>query len=119
MNDTELYAKMLDLQAPWQVNAVDFNPQQRAVTVFVVAAPDWQWHCPHCGQPVSRYDKRHRQWRHLAEQMRTTPAVLAEKLIADEYARQNGPHDLPAKAKKKTRQKKKKLLVGGPQNSRV
>lgn len=65
MNDTELYAKMLGLQNPWQVTAVDFNPLQRAVTVFVAAAQDWQWTCPHCGQPVPRYDKRRRQWRHL------------------------------------------------------
>lgn len=56
---------MLGLQAPWTVTSVDFNPQQRAVTVFVAADPDWQWHCPHCGQPVPRYDKRRRQWRHL------------------------------------------------------
>lgn len=35
------------------------------MTVFVAAAPHWQWFCPHCDQSVSRYDKRRRQWRHL------------------------------------------------------
>lgn len=65
MNDTELYAKMLGLQAPWRVTSVDFSPLQRSVTVFVAADPDAQWTCPHCGQPVPRYDKRRRQWRHL------------------------------------------------------
>lgn len=65
MNDTELYAKMLGLQAPWEVTAVDFSPLQRSVTVFVAADPEWQWTCPHCGQLVPRYDKRRRQWRHL------------------------------------------------------
>lgn len=65
MNDTELYAKMLGLQAPWKVTAVDFSPLQRAVTVFVAADSEWQWTCPHCGQSVPRYDKRRRQWRHL------------------------------------------------------
>ena len=65
MKDTELYARLLGLQAPWQVTAVDFSPQQHSVTVFVSPDAGWQWSCPQCGQPAAGYDKRTRQWRHL------------------------------------------------------
>jgi transposase len=65
MNDTELYARLLGLQAPWQVTEVDFSPLQRSVTVFVSSDPAWRWCCPQCGQPAPGYDKRKRQWRHL------------------------------------------------------
>jgi len=65
MKDTELYARLLGLQAPWHVTDVVFNPQQHSVTVSVSSDAGWQWVCPHCGQAVPRYDKRTRQWRHL------------------------------------------------------
>lgn len=65
MKDTELYARLLGLQAPWQVTDVDFRPQQRCVTVSVSADPGWAWDCPQCGQPAPRYDRRARSWRHL------------------------------------------------------
>jgi transposase len=65
MKDTERYARLLGLQAPWQVTDVDFSPLQRSVTVFVSPDAGWQWCCPQCGQPAPGYDKRTRQWRHL------------------------------------------------------
>ena len=65
MKDTELYAQLLGLRAPWQVTDVDFSPQQRSVMVKVSAEEGANWCCPQCGQPAPRYDKRARQWRHL------------------------------------------------------
>lgn len=65
MKDTELYARLLGLQPPWQVSDVAFDPLQRSVTVSVSSDAAWQWCCPHCGQPAPGYDKRTRQWRHL------------------------------------------------------
>jgi len=65
MKDTELYAQMLGLKAPWCVSQVALNPLQRSVHVSVVFDADAQWCCPKCGKPAPRYDKRVKQWRHL------------------------------------------------------
>lgn len=65
MRDTELYARLLGLQAPWQVTDVDFSPPQHSVTVHVSSDANWRWCCPRCGQPAAGYDKRTRHWRHL------------------------------------------------------
>lgn len=65
MKDTELYARILGLQAPWTVADVALDPMQHSVTVFVSSEAEWSWCCPQCGQPTPRYDKRVRQWRHL------------------------------------------------------
>tara|TARA_R110001599_G_scaffold319312_1_gene529110 strand:- start:847 stop:2079 length:1233 start_codon:yes stop_codon:yes gene_type:complete len=64
MRDTDLYAQILGLQTPWYVNGVLLNRSDSNVTVQV-AATSTQWHCPRCGKPSPRYDKRTCRWRHL------------------------------------------------------
>lgn len=65
MKDTELYAQILGLKAPWTVSEVALKPLERSVHVAVVPDPAAQWCCPKCGKPAPRYDKRVRRWRHL------------------------------------------------------
>ena len=65
MKDTELYAQILGLKAPWLVSEVSLKPLERSVHVMVAYDPTTQWYCPKCGKPAPRYDKRVRQWRHL------------------------------------------------------
>lgn len=65
MRDTDLYAQLLGLRAPWQVDDVTLKRSAAQVTVHVSASEDAQWVCPHCGAAVSGYDHRTRKWRHL------------------------------------------------------
>lgn len=77
MKDTELYARIPGLQAPWTATEVAFNPIRHSVSMFVTSAPDWQWCCPQCGQSAPRYDKRVQQWRQL-DTMRSKTLLEAE-----------------------------------------
>jgi transposase len=67
MRDKDLYQKILGIESPWRVVDIDLTleAQPGKVTVKVEAESKTQLHCPHCGKPVPRYDKRHKEWRHL------------------------------------------------------
>jgi transposase len=65
MRDTDLYAQILGLKAPWQVAAVSVDSVAGEVTVRVGAAAGTVWNCPKCGKPAPGYDHRTRRWRHL------------------------------------------------------
>lgn len=65
MRDTQLYAQILGLQAPWEVTAVDLDRSAGRVLVKVAASADAVFVCPTCGQAVPGYDRRQRRWRHL------------------------------------------------------
>lgn len=65
MRDTDLYAQILGLQAPWQVSHVDLDRSAGSVTVQVAPAEDAVFCCPDCGKPAPGYDRRRRTWRHL------------------------------------------------------
>lgn len=65
MRDTDLYAQILGLRAPWQVVAVNVDSTAGEVTVRVEAAAGTVWSCPKCGKPAPGYDRRTRSWRHL------------------------------------------------------
>lgn len=65
MRDTDLYAQILGLHAPWQVTRVDLDRVAGSVTVEVAACEDATFSCPTCGKPAPGYDRRRRQWRHL------------------------------------------------------
>lgn len=65
MRDTDLYAQILGLQAPWEVVHVDLDRSSSNVVVHVAAATDAVFACPTCGQPAAGYDRRERRWRHL------------------------------------------------------
>ena len=65
MRDTDLYAQILGLRAPWQVDDVSLDRDAQQVTVHVTASTDAQWSCPKCGVAAPGYDRRTRRWRHL------------------------------------------------------
>lgn len=64
MRDTELYARILGIEAPWRVEAVHLQPEAGEVQVRVAAAPA-ALQCPTCGAACPGYDHRERRWRHL------------------------------------------------------
>ena len=63
MRDKDLYARILNIEAPWRVD-VELNLQQGEVVVHV-EHDGKALNCPECGQPARRYDTRQRRWRHL------------------------------------------------------
>ena len=64
MRDKDLYARILDIEAPWRVADVKLNVQQGEVVVHVEHHGK-ALNCPKCGQPARRYDTRQGRWRHL------------------------------------------------------
>jgi len=64
MQDRQLYAKILGVEAPWQVIDVQLKPADREVCVHVTHRGDGI-NCPECGESASGYDTRQRRWRHL------------------------------------------------------
>lgn len=65
MRDTDLYAQILGLHAPWHVTGVDLDRAAGSVTVEVTAVEGVTFACPTCGKPAPGYDRRRRKWRHL------------------------------------------------------
>lgn len=85
MRDTDLYAQILGLQAPWYVSAVLLNRSDSNVTVQV-AAHSVQWCCPRCNKPSPRYDKRICRWRHLdTMQYHTILEAQVPRVKCDEH----------------------------------
>ena len=84
MHDKELYARILNVEAPWRVADVELNEQDGEVVVQV-EHDGGPLRCPQCGQPARRYDTRRRRWRHLDTcEYRTVlvaqmPRVLCER----------------------------------------
>ena len=64
MHDKDLYARILNIEAPWRVAEVELNEQAEEVVVSV-EHDGGPLACPQCGQPARRYDTRRRRWRHL------------------------------------------------------
>lgn len=67
MNDTELYHKILGVEAPWQVTdvALDLDAETLSVTLDFDGRTA-NFVCPECGLPANVYDRREaRIWRHL------------------------------------------------------
>lgn len=65
MDEVALYERILGLEAPWFVDAVEFDESDDAVVVHLGVDEGESLRCPQCGNPSPRYDKRRRQWRHL------------------------------------------------------
>ncbi|WP_096326274.1 ISL3 family transposase [Nannocystis exedens] len=65
MAETELYARILGIEAPWRVAAVKLQLGQGQIVIEVEHDPDVPTTCPECGQAVPRHDTRTRRWRHL------------------------------------------------------
>lgn len=65
MRDTDLYAQILNVQAPWTVEDVELDRSGGEVRVHVAYDGGAPLVCPECQQAVPGYDTRQRQWRHL------------------------------------------------------
>ena len=65
MRDTDLYGRILGIQAPWEVTRVELRPETGEVEVFVVHGGDGRLSCGECGGEARRHDARRRSWRHL------------------------------------------------------
>jgi transposase len=77
MNDKDLYAKILGIEAPWRVVEVDLNMGGQSVTIRLAADEKASMSCPECGQARPGYDSRERKWRHLDTCQYTTILVAA------------------------------------------
>jgi len=65
MDDCQLYARVLGLAAPWDVESVDLKESDGRIEVSVVYDDDGTWECPECAGAAKRHDTRRRSWRHL------------------------------------------------------
>lgn len=65
MQDKDLYAQILGVQAPWKVRAVDLDLPGGEVVVHVQFDRQTALCCPECGVEAPGYDSRERRWRHL------------------------------------------------------
>ena len=65
MRDRELYARILNLTAPWSVTDVDLDLKGQEVRVRLDVDAGAELRCPECEIVCARYDRRERRWRHL------------------------------------------------------
>jgi transposase len=65
MRDKQLYQKILGIESPWRVEAVEVSVQDGEVKVWVEAKAGTRHCCPKCGKRCSGYDRHTRCWRHL------------------------------------------------------
>jgi transposase len=65
MDERSLYAHILNLSGPWQVESLSLDENAGSVTVTVRIAENAILTCPACGKSCAVHDHRHRQWRHL------------------------------------------------------
>lgn len=65
MRDTDLYGRILGIEAPWRVSGVEIRLEDGEVEVSVERGGRRKLACPECSAPSSRYDTRPRRWRHL------------------------------------------------------
>ncbi|MFC0141017.1 ISL3 family transposase [Erwinia mallotivora] len=65
MDEKSLYAHILNLSAPWQVQSLSLDEAVGSVTVFVGIADRAKLTCPACGNACPIHDHRRRKWRHL------------------------------------------------------
>jgi transposase len=65
MRDKELFARILGVHAPWQVEQVELDEKGVEVRVLIRVPSGTRLACPQCGEPCPGYDTRRRSWRHL------------------------------------------------------
>ena len=65
MDDRALYATILGLDAPWEVERVELKATEQVVHVWVTAPDGTSFVCPECGTASPIYDHGERSWRHL------------------------------------------------------
>lgn len=77
MQDRDLYAKLLGVQAPWEVVGVELSTKERLVKVMLVHREGASVPCPECGVGCPRHDTKSRKWRHL-DTMQFQTHLIAE-----------------------------------------
>ena len=65
MDDRSLYASILGLQAPWEVERVELKAVEEAANVFVHKAAGTPFARPECATAAPIYDHVDRTWLHL------------------------------------------------------
>lgn len=65
MDDRTLYARLLGLMPPWQVEDVELRLEAGEVHIRVALPPNELWVCPDCLERAPIHDHRERVWRHL------------------------------------------------------
>jgi transposase len=61
-----MFAQSLGLKDPWSITKAVFEPQERAVHIYISGRKTAKYACPECGELCSRYDEEEdeRVWRH-------------------------------------------------------
>lgn len=65
MRDTDQFARLLGIKAPWRVALVEVNEETLMVLISVRLDDSAKLRCPHCRAVAPRYDHRRCRWRHL------------------------------------------------------
>ena len=66
MQDRELYRRILGIEAPWHVEAVEWKLEAGEVHVHLARRDGRDWPCPKCGTRCKLYHHQpERRWRHL------------------------------------------------------
>lgn len=66
MQDRQLYAQILGVHEPWQVDDVELKLSEGEVHVYLTHGSTATWRCAECGEPAPLYDHQpERVWRHL------------------------------------------------------
>lgn len=66
MQDHELYRRILGIEAPWFVDAVELKLEAGEIHVFLRHDEMIEWACPECGAACKLHDHQpERRWRHL------------------------------------------------------
>ena len=66
MQDRERYRRILGIEAPWHVDAVELKLEAGEVHVHLAHRDGRDWPCPECGTGCKLYDHQsERRWRHL------------------------------------------------------
>jgi transposase len=65
VDDRALYATILGVAEPWDVERVELRPEEKSVHIWVSERVGTRFTCPECGDAAPTYDHVERQWRHL------------------------------------------------------
>ena len=62
----DLFRKALNIEDPWVLESVDFDPDAKRIDLYLDFAPGTKFDCPVCNKPgCSAYDTQEKEWRHL------------------------------------------------------
>lgn len=92
MDEKSLYAHILNLSAPWQVNSLSLDENAGSVTVIVGIVENTRLACPTCCKSCPIHDHRHRKWRHLDTcQFATIVEADVPRIMCQEHGCQTLP----------------------------